>query len=50
MELGDHYGRVGGWIEGSKGDSNSTGKPTELNNLNPWDSEPPNKEDTQAGS
>jgi hypothetical protein len=46
--LRDHYGRFGRRTEGFKGDSNSTGKPTELTNWNPCGSEPPNKEDTHA--
>jgi hypothetical protein len=54
MELGD-YGRVGGRIEGPKGDRNSTGRLTESNNLDPWrlyfswrpsESEPPTKKHT----
>jgi hypothetical protein len=36
MELGDSYGRIGGKIAGSKGDRNSTRRPTESTNLDPW--------------
>jgi hypothetical protein len=50
MELGDAYGRTGGRIAEPKGDRNSTGKPTELTNLDPWasPSEPPTKEHSSA--
>jgi hypothetical protein len=47
MELGDSYGRIGRRVAGPKGDRNSTGRPTESTNLDPWglsESEPPNKE------
>jgi hypothetical protein len=36
MELGDSYGRVGGIIAGPERDRNSTGRPTELTNLETW--------------
>jgi hypothetical protein len=36
MELGHLYGRVGERIESPKGVRNSTGRPTELTNLDPW--------------
>ena len=36
MKLEDSYGRVGGRIEGPKGDRNSTGKSTESTNLDLW--------------
>jgi hypothetical protein len=39
MELGDYYGRIGGRIEGLETDSNSTGRPTESTNLDPWGSQ-----------
>jgi hypothetical protein len=32
----DSYGRVGGSIDGLKGDRNSTGRSTELTNFDPW--------------
>jgi hypothetical protein len=35
MEL--FCGTVGGKIEGLRGDRNSTGRPTESTNLNPWE-------------
>ena len=38
MELGDSYGRIGGRLEGSEGLRNSTGRPTELTNLDLWGS------------
>jgi hypothetical protein len=37
MELWDSYGRVGRRIEGPKKDRNSTRRPTESNNLDPWE-------------
>ena len=39
MEVRDSYGRVGGRIEGPEGDRNSTGRPTESTNLDPWGSQ-----------
>ena len=39
IELGDFYGRVGGRTEGPRGDKNSTGRPTESTNLDPWGSQ-----------
>jgi hypothetical protein len=33
MELGDSYGRIGRRIAGLKGNRNSTGRPTESNNM-----------------
>jgi hypothetical protein len=51
MELGDSYGRIGKRIAGPKGDRNSTERPMESTNLDPWgsESEPPIKEHTRAG-
>jgi hypothetical protein len=48
MELRDSYGRIGGRIVVPKGDRNSTGRPTESANLDPWlsEPEPPTKEHT----
>jgi hypothetical protein len=37
MKLWDSYGRIGGKIAGTKGDRNSTERPTELTNLDLWD-------------
>jgi hypothetical protein len=37
--LGTLIGRVGGRAEGPKGDRNSTGKPKESTNLDPWSSQ-----------
>jgi len=39
MELGNSYGRIGGRIVGPEGDRNSTGRPTETTNLDPWGSQ-----------
>jgi hypothetical protein len=39
MELVDFYRRIGGRIVGPKGDENSTGRPTESTNLDPWGSQ-----------
>lgn len=39
MELGDSYGRIGGRIAVPEGDGNSTGKPIESTNLDPWGSQ-----------
>ena len=39
MELRDSYGRIGGRIVGLKGDRNSTERPTESTNLDPWGSQ-----------
>jgi hypothetical protein len=36
MELGDSYGRIGGRIVGPERDRNSTGRLTELTNMDPW--------------
>ena len=36
MELGEFYRRVGRKIEGPEEDRDSTGRPTELTNLDPW--------------
>jgi len=36
MELGKSCGRVGGRIEELRGDRDSTRRPTEPINLNPW--------------
>ena len=38
MELGDSYVRTGDRIVGPKGDRNSTRRPTESTNLDPWGS------------
>jgi hypothetical protein len=37
MELGDAYGKIGGRIEGPKGDKNSTERPTDSTNLDLWE-------------
>jgi hypothetical protein len=39
IELGDSYGRIGGRIAIHEGDRNSTGRPTESTNLDPWNSQ-----------
>jgi hypothetical protein len=44
MELGDAYGRTGGRTAGPEGDRNSTGRPTESTNLDPWDSQSLNQQ------
>ena len=52
MELREAYGRVKRRIEGPKEYRDSTGRPTESTNLDPWgllETEPPTKEHTQAG-
>jgi hypothetical protein len=36
MEFGDSYGRIRGKIVNSEEDRNSTGRPTESINMNPW--------------
>ena len=36
MELGKSWGRVGGKTEGHEEDRDSTGRPTESTNLDPW--------------
>jgi hypothetical protein len=36
MELGDSYGRIEGRIIGPRGNRNSTERPTESTNLDPW--------------
>jgi hypothetical protein len=36
IKLVSFYGRIEGRIAGPRGDRNSTGKPTESTNLNPW--------------
>ena len=51
MGIGDSYG-VGRRIAGPEGDENSTGRPIESTNLDPWklsETEPPTKEHTLAG-
>jgi hypothetical protein len=51
MELGNSYGRTGG-IEGPEGDRNSTGRPAEPTNLDPWElpeSEPKNNHGLNLG-
>jgi hypothetical protein len=51
MELGDCYGKAEGSIEGSEGNRNTIGKPTESTNPDPWglsETEPQTKEHTQA--
>jgi hypothetical protein len=37
VELLESYGRVGGRIEGSEEDRDSTGRSTESTNLDPWE-------------
>ena len=52
MQLRDFYGRFRERIDSPEGDRNSTGRPTESTNLDPWglsETEPPTKEHTQAG-
>ena len=47
MELGEPYGRAVGRIEGPEENKDSTGKPTESTNLDPWglpETESPTKE------
>jgi hypothetical protein len=47
----ESYGRVEGRIEGPEGDRYSSGRPTESTNLDLWEfseTEPPNREHTQA--
>jgi hypothetical protein len=39
MELEDSCGRLGGKIVGPEGDRNSTKRPTESINLEPWDAQ-----------
>jgi hypothetical protein len=39
MELENSYGRVVGMTEGPEGDKNSTQRPTESTNLDPWGSQ-----------
>jgi hypothetical protein len=39
VELGSSYGRIEGRIVGPEGNKNSTGRPTESTNLDPWDSQ-----------
>jgi hypothetical protein len=36
MELEDSYGRIGGRIAAPEGNKNSTGRPMESTNLDPW--------------
>jgi hypothetical protein len=36
MDLGRSYGRVGRKVEVSKEEEDSTGRPTESTNLDPW--------------
>jgi len=50
-EVGGSYGRVGGRIEGSEGDANTTGGPTESTHLAFWelsDTESPSREHARA--
>jgi hypothetical protein len=51
MELGDSYGRIGERIAGPKGERNSTERPIQSTNLDPWgsESEPPTNEHTWVG-
>ena len=51
MEPGDSCGRRGGETAGPKGERNSTGRPTESTNQDPWgsESEPTNQAHTRAG-
>jgi len=52
MELRESCGRVGGRIEGSREDGDSTGRLIRSINLNPWklsETEPPSKEHTWDG-
>jgi hypothetical protein len=44
MKLKESYGRVGRKIKGPEEDRDSTGRPTESTNLDPWGSEFPTKE------
>jgi hypothetical protein len=39
MEVGDSYGQIWGRIAGFERDRNSTGRPTESTNLDPWGSQ-----------
>jgi len=39
MELGDSYGKTEVKIVGTKGDKNTTGRPPESTNLDPWGSQ-----------
>jgi hypothetical protein len=51
MKVREPYGRVGGRIVGPEGDRNTTGRPTESTNLDPWELseiEPTSKEHTWA--
>ena len=51
-ELEESCGREGKRIEGTREVKDTTGKPTESTNLDPWElpeTEPPTKEHTQAG-
>ena len=50
MELGNSYGRIEERTVGPESDRNSTGRPTESTNLDPWrlsETEPTTKEHTQ---
>jgi hypothetical protein len=44
IELEDSYGRTGERIVGPEGDRNSTGRPTESTNLDPWSSQSLNRQ------
>lgn len=51
-EVGDSFGRIGGRFKGPEGDRNSTRRPIETTNLDPWqlsETESPTKEHTGAG-
>jgi hypothetical protein len=53
MQLRDFYGRFRERIDSPEGDRNSTRRPTESTNLDPWgfwETEPPAKEHTQSRS
>jgi len=51
-EIRDSYGRVGGRVKSPEEGRDSTGRPTDSTNLDPWElseTEPPIKEHTQSG-
>jgi hypothetical protein len=51
-EVRNPYGKIRARSEGTERDSNFTGRPTMLTNLEPWkvpETEPPTKEHTQVG-
>ena len=53
MEFGDSYGRLGGRIEGPKGDRNTIQRLTKSTKLDSWDlseNEAPTKVHTWAGT